>query len=144
MAAFVSWVLIILFAVVLSAIMLNWTRSYVTKQGEDLTSRSDTLLCGDTSINIDGMCQNTQTLNMNVTNNNNLEIDKLRIRFIDLYDASEVKKIDLKLAAGDSEKYTVLKQGTTKQVKVTPIVLKKDKEIVCEDKSFTFEEIKQC
>ena len=133
-----------MFAVVLSAIMLQWTKGFVKKQGEDLTTRGDVMLCGDTSINVDGICQNTQTLNMNLTNNNNLEIDKLRLRFIDLYDASEVKQIDLKLSSGESEKYSVLKQGTTKQVKVTPIVLKKDKEIVCEEKSFTFEEIKQC
>jgi hypothetical protein len=144
MSTYVSWILIILMAVGLSAFMLHWTRSYVQKQGEDLTTRADSTLCNDATLNADGVCQNSQTLNINITNTNNLEIYKIRLRFIDLYDNSETKTELIRLAAGDRDTYNILKQGTLSQVKVTPIVYKNKKEIACEDNSLTVEDIKQC
>ncbi|MBN1502984.1 hypothetical protein JW930_05560 [Candidatus Woesearchaeota archaeon] len=144
MSQYLSWILLILFAVGLSSFMLVWTRNYVKGQSDDLTSRADNAMCDDVSLNLDGYCQNSQTLNMNITNTNLLTIAYLRLRFIDLYDNIADKKIEADISPGDTERITVLKQGTLRQVRVVPVMINDKKEIICNGKGVSLEEIKQC
>jgi FlaG/FlaF family flagellin (archaellin) len=144
MSQYVAWILLVALAVVLGAIMFSWTRSYAQRQVDSLESRSDDVLCNSIGIGVDGLCQNSQTLNMNVSNTNNLRVDELEFLIIDLYGNSEKKRIDLKIATGETLRVSVLKQGTTASARITPIFRKNNAEIVCQTAGVTAEQIMQC
>ena len=98
--------------------------------------------------NLDFVCQSlvdTQILYINVTNTNNVVVNKIIFRFFDLHDINiEVKEKEFKLRPGKSEQLKLLKQGTLKRVEVIPVTFKEDFEIVCREKMAFTDIINEC
>lgn len=141
---YVGWVLLIGMAIALAAMMYNWTRGFTERQVDDLEARTDDLVCESVNFDVSSACQNSQTLNMNITNTNNLRIQRLNFQFIDLYGNSESRTQTIKLFTGDNQKIRILKQGTLAQARVTPVVKKDNTLITCQQKSVAIENIEQC
>ncbi len=141
---YIAWILLVGLAIALGAIMFAWTRGFATQQVDDLESRTDNVMCDNVAFEISGACQNSQTLNMNLTNTNNLRIEKIKIIFLDLYGNSETKDKIIELSTGDALRISVLKQGTLASARVTPVTIKENKEIICQRQSILLENIIQC
>ena len=143
-APYVSWVLLIALAASLSVFMYSWITEQADTSSAQIEQRSDTSLCEDARINLDSVCQNTQTLNMNVTNANILEINRLDFRFFDLYDNTESRSLNITIRTGDTEIVEVLKQGTLSQAEIIPVLIRGGKIITCTKSMITVENIKVC
>ncbi|MBI3051860.1 hypothetical protein HYY74_05380 [Candidatus Woesearchaeota archaeon] len=144
-AVWLSWVLAVGLAVVLGMFVLNWSRGLVTTQKEDLVERADLAeLCRDIAFRIDDSCQNTQTLNMNITNNNNLKIDSFIVRIIDIYGLPQLRDANVTLKPGDAKQIKVVKQGIIKHVEIIPAVFSGDKRLACQSRKVTSETVRIC
>lgn len=137
--------MIIALVILLGVLMYNWTLSQVKKSSEDLEKRTDESFCVGVSFNVDEICQNSQILYINITNTQNIKIEKLHFRLIDLYGNSESKEKEISLYPDETEiDFDILKQGTLSNVKITPIVKKEGQEIFCQEQSVEKEDIAQC
>ena len=114
-ATWVSYVLLTLLVVSLGAIVLNWTKSTTTQTVEDIVARGEALtFCQETGFVVLEHCQDTQTLNMNITNNNNRKVDEVLLRGFNIYN----------LPVSGSRNVTI-KPEKTKQVKKKATLLYK-------------------
>ncbi|MBU0757739.1 MAG: hypothetical protein KKF44_06735 [Nanoarchaeota archaeon] len=143
--SYLSWILIVSMVIVISAFMINWTLERVKKTSHQIEKSTDELLCREVGINIQGICQNSKILNMNISNVGNIKIDRIQIRMISMYDDPETKEVDISLYPGDFETgFTVLKQGTLQSVKLIPLIKTEDEEIICPENSIEKQKIEQC
>lgn len=147
---YLSWIMILAMIVAISFLLYNWSLEQARKTGEDLEARTDPLVCSEIGLSVTGICQDFRSLEINVTNTDNLEIEGFLIRTMGLYpedpDYLESVSIEKRVQPGVSEKIIVLKKGTLSQVTIIPYAKKKNKEIYCEDQAVTkeIEELKQC
>ncbi|HII72363.1 TPA: hypothetical protein HA265_06430, partial [Candidatus Woesearchaeota archaeon] len=78
----ISWVLLMAFAVVLSAFMYNFMVSYTKDSTEDMKKIVyNTDECRLVSINIESACMTAQALNITLQNRNYIRIDEMDFRF---------------------------------------------------------------
>ena len=147
---YLSWIIIIGMVITISFFLYNWSLQQARQTGESLEARTDPLVCSEIGISIDGICQDQKSIQMNITNTNNLEVSSILVRMTGLYPedsdylVSEV--VPVNLLPGDSSHLVVLKKNTLSQVNIIPIAKKNRKDIHCEDKALTKEksELKQC
>ncbi len=144
-APWISWVLLVGLAVVLGAFMLSWARDMARDSSTDLKERADTsTLCSSLGLRIDSLCQNTQTLNMNVTNNNNANIKSVMVLMVDIYDSPQLRETNTTIKPEEKKELKIVKQGVVKRVEVTPATFSGSKRIVCHEKKVTTETIPIC
>ncbi len=143
-AAYISWVLLLGFAIAISVFMYSWINSQVDKTTVSIEQRSDTALCDDVLLAVKNSCQNTQTLNMNISNIKLLGISGLKFRFYDLYDNQDSREISISLRPGDTEDVEIIKQGTLKQAEIIPITSQDNKVVTCTESTVTLQDIKFC
>ena len=141
---YVGFVLLIGFVVSISVFMYAWINSQVETSTQGIEERADTATCEEVGISIKDICQNTQTLNMNITNVKLLGITQLRFRFFDLYDNTESRSKNITIRPGDTQRVEVLKQGTLRQAEIIPIIRQDDKIITCTKSMIKAENIKIC
>ena len=61
-SVWVSWVLIMGFAIALGVFFFSWIKGFAAESSEDIVERSDKItLCDSASVRIDKLCQDTQT-----------------------------------------------------------------------------------
>lgn len=132
-----SWVLLVVLAVILSVAVFKWASGVVRDRSNDLVRLYDNEECETTSIRIENACQDTQTLYMNITNNNEQRVNGLLFRLFDVFKQPDVREKNLTLYPGRSETVRVLKQYSVKNVEVIPVVRTDENIIVCTSKLTT-------
>lgn len=143
-APWVSYVLLIGLSVMLGVLVLNWSRGLATSHSSDLKDRAETSSsCENLGVRIDRICQNTQTLNMNVTNNNNLRLDGLSVLMVDIYDAPQLREANVTIKPEEKAFVKVVKQGIVKRVELTPAT-GTSKRISCQGRKVMTENIPIC
>jgi len=141
----VSWILLIAFALLLSTMMYNWIYGFSEKSAKELETRTYRAEgCDDVAIVIESMCQNSQTLYMNITNNKNIIIKQVIIRLYDIYDTPENKQINLTIRPGRAEEIEILKQGHLSRVELVPVSKKGSELLICNDRVAQYEPIGLC
>ena len=144
-SVWISWVLLTAFVVFIGTFVLQWSKSHTTKTVEDLTEKGEILtLCQETSISVAGYCQKPQTLNINVTNNNNRKVDGLKVRAFDIYNAPQGGEKNVSIAPQKTLSIEVVKQGVLKHAEVMPIIVVGKKRAVCQSRKITVESIDFC
>ncbi len=144
-SAWLSWVLLVAMAVIIGTFVLQWSRSNVTQTVDDLTEKGDILtFCQETGLAVNGYCQDTQTLNINVTNNNNRKVDALIVRGFDIYDMPQGGQKNISLDPEKSKNVQVVKQGVLKRAEVMPIIIVGKKRVICQSRKVTVESIPFC
>jgi FlaG/FlaF family flagellin (archaellin) len=141
---YISWILLMLMAIILSALMYNWYTGRTEQYAERLTTESTKEVCTSVGINIKGACQDTQMLYINITNSLDIKIDQLVFNLVDLYDDVENKKYNLTLYPGETEKIKLLKQGTLKQIEVVPATTIDNVNYPCSNRKVFKYKIAQC
>lgn len=144
-SAWLSWVLLVAMAVIIGAFVLQWTRSQTAETVEDLVEKGDILvLCQEAGLAVNGYCQDTQTLNINVTNNNNRKVDALIVRGFDIYNNPQGGQKNISLDPEKTRNVVVVKQGVLKRAEIMPIIAVGKKRAICQSRKVTVESIPFC
>lgn len=147
-SAYVSWVIVLGLAVVISFFLYSWSMEQARKSAESIELSSDPVICSEIGVKIDGICQSHRSLVFNATNTKNYEIAGFLLRNVGLYPeepeylSSKVVLIDI--GTDRTERVEVLKQGTFSQAKIIPLAKKGRSYVHCESQAAVSEEIKQC
>ncbi|MBI2133755.1 hypothetical protein HYU11_03680 [Candidatus Woesearchaeota archaeon] len=140
-----SWVLLVGLAAVLGIFMLNWIRDTASTHTEDLKLRAErATLCTNIGVRIDGLCQNTQTLNMNVSNNNDAGIKSILVLMIDIYGDPQLRETNITILPEESKELKIVKQGIVQKIEVVPSTYLGNKRIDCQEKRVATEIIPIC
>jgi len=144
-SVWISWVIMVAFTVMIGVVVLQWSKSHATQTVEDITEKGEVLtFCEETSLSVSAYCQDTQTLNINVTNNNNRKIDALIVRGFDIYNNPQGGQKNISLVPEKSKSVAVVKQGVLKRAEVMPIIRVNNKLVVCQSRKITLESIGFC
>ena len=140
-----SWVLLVAFAVIIGTSVLNWSKGHTTRTVEDLTEKGEFLtLCQETGVAVGGYCQDTQTLNMNVTNNNNRKVDAVVMRGFDYYNRPQGGQKNVTLDPEKTKNVVVVKQGILVHAEISPVIVVGKKRVICQSRKVTLENIPFC
>ena len=142
--SYVAWVILVALAVATGVFMYTWTTTSVEDSMTFIEQADDKGICQDVGITIVNVCQNAQTLNMNVSNIRLQGISGLKFQFFDIYDNAESRIKNTTIRPKDIKELEIIKQGTLKQVEITPITIKDDKIIACTKSTITIENIRIC
>ncbi|MFC1742266.1 hypothetical protein ACFL3V_07060 [Nanoarchaeota archaeon] len=132
----ISWVLLMAFAMALSALMYDFMVDYTESSTDDMKKvvyNADE--CRLVSLNIDSACLSSQVLNITLQNRNYIRIDSMDFRFYDgrfplhtnqteiSMNPNRVKRIDLNIGV-----------STATKVEVIPHITKENMDIICAEK----------
>ncbi|MBI2141106.1 hypothetical protein HYU16_01645 [Candidatus Woesearchaeota archaeon] len=144
-SVWISWVLLVALSVMIGTLVLQWSKSHATKTVEDITEKGEVLtFCQETGVAINSYCQNTQTLNINVTNNNNRKVDSLLVRGFDIYGNPDGGSKNISLEPEKTKAVVIVKQGVLKQADVMPVIIVGKKRVVCQSRKVLLETIEFC
>jgi hypothetical protein len=143
-SAFISWALIILLVVILSAMLFSWYLKRVQSSTDTLEEISNDELCNKVGVTIENLCQNTQSLYINITNIRDIAINQIVFGFTDIYSYPETKKKNITIDPAETASIDILKQGTLKEVEVTPVLFLEGKSFYCKNSKVHKTNIKQC
>ena len=144
-SVWVSYVVLIALVVSIGFFVLRWSRGLTEETVEDIVERGDALTtCQLAGVDINNLCQNTQTLNMDVTNSNDIKVIGLWIRMFDIYNKPQTTSRNFTLSPQKTKSVVVIKQGLIKDAAIMPIVKKGGKRIICESRKIAFEDIIVC
>jgi hypothetical protein len=136
---YISWILLLGMTIVLSYFLYNWSLKQAEQTTQQLEKTSDPLVCEELGFSLNGICQDSRVLKLNITNTNNIEITGFIIKATGLYPEDDnylySKTIRYKLSPGDSEIIKVMKKMTVSQIEITPYATKNKKDIYCEAQS---------
>ena len=137
---YISWILVMVFVVILSTLMFNFMRGYAERSSQEIKERAlTTLECDVVAVTIDYACQNTQNLYINVTNRGDINIKGLLFRSYDLYyePQTDEKNVSLMIGKYNSKELNLVKRGDVKKIRkieVVPILISDGIRIICENK----------
>ena len=144
-SVWISWVLIIGFTVVLGTFFFSFMKGFTEESVEELIDRNEQVqVCDETSLRVDSFCQNTQTLNINVSNNGNLRIEELLFRMFDIYGMPQAVYKNVTINTEKTASLVIVKQGVIDQVEVIPVAHEKSNRFICQNRKVTEEDIKFC
>ncbi len=141
---YISWILLMLLIISLSAIMYNWYSQRAERSADILKEQSTEDVCNKVGILIENICQNTQTLNINISNSRDIKVNQLIFGLIDIYKDPETKKVNITIYPGETEQIEIIKQGTLYQVDVTPVVVVDKITNICSNSKVFKNNIAQC
>ena len=144
-SVWVSYVLLTALVVSLSFFVLRWSQGLTEDTVEDIVARGDALvICGKTGIDISNLCQNTQTLNMNVTNSNDVKVISVQARMFDIYNMPQTFSRNATIEPHKTKEVSILKQGIIKKAEIIPVVKNDKVNIICLSRKVDFEDIPVC
>ncbi len=132
----ISWVLIMAFAIVLSAFMYNFMVSYTEDTTDDIKKTVyNTDECRSVSLNIKSACMSTQDLNITLENTNYIRIDKLDFRLYNGRVPLHTNQTEIPMNP-NRLKTVILATGVASvtRVEVIPHIEKEQMDIICADK----------
>lgn len=127
----ISWVLVMLFASLLSVVVYKWVSGLAGQTTKDLKRIYDTDECDQVSLRIENVCQDTQSLYTNITNNNELKIDRVLFRMFDVFNFPESTERNITITPGRTEEVQVFKQHSVKRLEIIPIMEVDGELVVC-------------
>jgi len=144
-SVWISWILILALAITISAFMYSWITSTTETATESFRYVYDRSECDNVAVMIES-CNQTQTLNTNVTNKLMLAVDGLifRIHYSDY--ESDTKNVTVKLNPGEKEDYLLPfdNSKTVAALEVIPIIQTEDYRIICRSRIARIDDINSC
>lgn len=143
-SSWISWVLLMAFAVVMSAVVYNWMFGFTKSSATSMEQRSmNAAECEQVGISVDYVCQDAQSLYIDFTNRNNLNIDKVIVRMYNIYGEPIQPLFEKRIALNPKESGTVQvpKTGAIKRVDVIPETIQKNVEVMCTEMAAKAEQI---
>ena len=133
----IAWILVVAFAVVLSAFMYNFMVSYTESSTEDMKKVVyNTDECRSVSLEIDSACMSAQVLNITLQNRNYARIDKMDFRLYNDRVPIHTNLTDIAMNP-NRKKLVEIDTGTAStvtRVEIIPHIEKENMDIICADK----------
>lgn len=130
----ISWVLLVLLGVILSVIVYKWATGLTVSDSADVAKRLEGSECRKVSVRIDSVCQDSQTLYMNISNNNDLRVDGLLFRMYNVFEQVNIQEKNITIDPGRREPIEATKQNAINQIEVVPFRKVKNELIICTQK----------
>lgn len=132
----ISWVLLIAFAVMLSALMYNFMVDYTKSSTDDVKKVVyNTDECRLVAINIGSACLSAQDLNITLQNRNYVRIDSIDFRYYNGRMPLYINQTNISMNPNREKAITISTGSTTvTRVEVIPHVSKEGMDIICADK----------
>lgn len=144
-SVWISWVLLVAMSVMIGSFVLQWSKTHTTETVEDITEKGDILtFCQETGLSVIEYCQHTQTLNINVTNNNNRKVDAILVRAFDIYSSPQHGEKNVSLEPEKTKAVEIVKVGVLKRAEVLPVIIVGKKRVICQSREVTLENIGFC
>ncbi|MEM3370440.1 MAG: hypothetical protein QXW00_04490 [Candidatus Woesearchaeota archaeon] len=143
-SAWIAWVMITAFMVVMGALIYKWSSSYAAASAEQVEENAYRENCRDVSVNIKEACQDNYTLTLNIENVGSVNVDKVIINMFDAFGYGASREQMLRIKPGLSSMCTFVKQYAISTVKVVPAIRVKNKWIVCSEREVEFTGVKYC
>ncbi|MCP3681919.1 MAG: hypothetical protein GY861_04440 [bacterium] len=141
----ISWVLLMGLAIALGTGFYYWMQNYTEETTQDTILRADyAILCEDAGISITDVCQNPQTLNMNLTNSNNLKVKGFVFRLFDIYNMPQTVEKNETIDPQETKNVVIVKQGVTKQMELIPVIYSGKNRLICTNRKTTMTDIAFC
>ena len=137
-ANWISWVLLLAFAILLSAIVYNWMFGFTKTTAESIERRTiNAAQCEQVGISIDTACQNTDFLYVDITNRNNLNIDRVIVRMYNIYGEPIEPLLEKRtsIAPKHTTRLSIPKTGVVKKVDIIPMTIDKKTLITCMERA---------
>ena len=131
-ALWISFILLVLFAIILSVFTMAWVKNRAKESGEELEKvLYHDELCDKINIWVNAS-YTTSTINLSIENIGTWRIDRVLIEFFNDSLPTNDQEYDCKLRSGYSKVLKLSKQGNL--IYITPIVRKDSLKIICENK----------
>jgi hypothetical protein len=144
-SVWISWVILVAFTVMVGSFVLQWSRNNASVTVEDIKEKGEILtMCQETGVSVSGYCQKAQTLNINVTNNNNRKVDALIVRASDIYNMPQSAQKNVSLSPEESKGVSIVKQGMLKEAELMPIIIIGKKRVICQSRKVLLQNIGFC
>ena len=144
-AVWLSWVLLLAFVVALSVFMFAWTEDRGEMFIGELRVMADTAECNSVRIGIRDICQRPQSIEMNITNRDSIAINQLAVNIYDVYVESPASHdININIRPSDVQNIRILKQSTTHQIEIVPVLITEQDLIYCYDRTIVETRIDYC
>ncbi|MBT7903740.1 hypothetical protein HN587_07795 [Candidatus Woesearchaeota archaeon] len=146
---FISWVLVMAFAVALSAFMYSFMVDHTTESTNEIKKTVfNTDECRQVSLSVESVCQNltTQVLNIQIQNRNYRRIDLIDYRIYDA-DKKPLSTNSTEISLNPDRTKQIEVTGITQElgmVEVIPIVKREDFTIICADRKASSTIIEDC
>jgi hypothetical protein len=137
----ISWVLLMGFTVMLSALMYSFMVDYTESSTDDMKKVVyNTDECRMVSLNIDSACVSAQALNMTLQNKNYVRIDSMDFRFYNGRIPLHTNQTNITMNPNRVKEIS-LDTGVTgiTLVEVIPHIIKEKNDIICSDKKVSAE-----
>ena len=144
-AVWLSWVLLLAFVVALSVFMFSWTEDRGEMFIGELRVLADTAECNSVRLAIRDICQRSQSIEMNITNRDSIPVNQLAVNIFDVYVENPASHdIMVNIRPSDVQNIRILKQSTTHQIEIVPVLITEHDLIFCYDKTIIETRIDYC
>lgn len=144
-AVWLSWTLIIGLAVILGTLFYTWATSFTSDTLSDVSGREDVItLCSQVGISVTSVCQETQTLNINVSNSGTIRVDELLFSMFDIYGIPQRWQVNLSIDPAEETDVVAVKQGILAQADIIPVLHNDEVRIICESKAVIRDSVDFC
>jgi hypothetical protein len=144
-ALWISWVIMIAFAVSISVLVGKQLIDSSNKSAESLKNYVyDTQECQNAALSIESICQNPEALNIELSNIKAVRVDEFLLKVFDGSGDSETINVQASVLPGDSANITVGKSRIAAKVEIVPVISVGNKKIICTEKTVSESNIQDC
>jgi len=141
----ISYVMLTALVVSLGFLVLAFSRETTEETVEDIVVRGNALVrCGLTGIDITNLCQDTQTLNMDVTNTNDIKVEGIWVKMFDIYNLPQTSSWNLTIMPQKTKEVKIIKQGIIKDADISPVIKNDKKTVICQSRTINFQDVVVC
>jgi FlaG/FlaF family flagellin (archaellin) len=132
----IAWVLLVAFAIMLSALMYNFMVDFTETSTEDIKKIVyNTDECRTVSISIESACFAAQDLNITLQNRNYIRIDSMDFRYYDGRVPLDINQTNITMNPNRVKTVSIATgQSSVTRVEVIPHIIKENTDIICADK----------
>ncbi len=145
MSVWVSYVLLTGLIVVIGFGVLSWSQRETQIAVSDVVERGDALsACESISIQIDNLCQDTQTLNMDITNSGRVTVKEVLARMFTVFDEAQAHSRVVDISPQRTKSISLIKEGTLQQAEIVPVVVVDNRNVRCESRVVEYTAVPIC
>ncbi len=138
----ISWVLLLAMVVLISGLTAGWLISQTQDEKDILVEKGKQISCNLVGLSITSACQDSEKAELTIKNTKQLEINKVKVRLIDLYGQVDEKTKIIDLEPGQSKNLIVYKADATYRIEVVPFI--EEGQTICREQMSYWEEVESC
>ncbi len=134
-SAWISITLLIAFVIAIASLVIGFMVDYTKETNTQIESKVDNLeICDLVSLYIVDLIENPQSLNIKLSNKNNIKIDELIFHGYIGYEVNLSKAMNVTLKPGKEKIISVPTTGNLENLEIIPVVMHNEDRIICTGK----------